>query len=777
MAIRNVTAKVWRGISLLCLILIAGGAMAENHVRVILDLSQTMRGNDGNRNAVLSTLLLHDLVAPNTDGGDSFAVLPFDTRWRWKNLSTPPAQTRPSIRATSGKRAEFVKSIKGLNYDARCTYFYPGLKKAIDDLKAKKPSASANQVIVLVTDGVPDNPCTLNRVPVGPPSRTEEKRRIIDELVPRINEAGIALYVLAFGNEAVRNKAFFDEITKKLAINTSIRIDPDGKKLIPHMRGIFEQAFGFETQKQVKLGSSPVPLDLNSKADPFRAAVLAHVPFGHLSNIDLKPPSKGNLNAHFPLCAKELGGSYCVQWVRSPGKGKYRLFGRFKKPAKGKVTVLIPVKLDLNIVPWNPKKKFPLPSFTIADRAMATKKFVFGASVTTKHGGVAPGDVTLEYRYSFLNPEGETLWSRWQAPPPNQTARDGAARIYPLPITFPANARDEGKGYDSQVEIVIRRGSAELLRKEGRQAHTVRVWPFLSLRPMPDAAYAGAGSLLEENQQGCAEFQFQVESGLSDEESFSITGEPDIPAAAKGPLDKARFSLDGIDLLPAGPLPSGSTAAESWPKGLNRTLADLQDTHSMCVTLGRPLKGVDRPIIIETRFRLNASPYDDYDVVAPFRFKIRVGKPSAWARYGAVGLMTLIALLVLFLLYYTRFRPILPGDFRYRLWVDGEDSRPPAEATGLPRVSAFRRALGMSYRYDIQAADGQQIANLRPTRKGALFTLDTDTGAMVTPLEGGETLQPRGRFSGGRSWSIEAGRDYRIETENRRWLFRTEYAS
>nr|VFK58069.1 MAG: von Willebrand factor type A domain-containing protein [Candidatus Kentron sp. UNK]VFK68238.1 MAG: von Willebrand factor type A domain-containing protein [Candidatus Kentron sp. UNK] len=770
---------LWIGLLLLSTV---GEAMAENHVRVILDVSQSMvsspsrKGNDDNRNAILATLLLHDLVAPNTAGGDSFAVIPFDKNWRWKRLDAPPAQTRSSIKAISGKRARFVKSIKALKYNAQCTYFYPGLKKALDELKAERPSSYANQVIVLITDGVPDDLCRLNGKPVGPPTRQEEKRLIIDELVPRLDEAGIALYVLAFGNEAVKNRRFFDEITRPLAINAPIRIDPDGKGLISHMRTIFEQAFGFETRRPVELRSRPVPLDLNSKANPYRAAVLVHVPVGHLSNIDLKPPPRGKLNARSPLCVREpvVEGSYCVQWVRSPDKGKYRLSGRFRKPAKGEVTVLRPVELDLHVAPWKPKRKFPsLPTFKVTDKAMAERRFVFGASVTTRYGGVAPGDVTLEYRYSFLNPEGETIWSRWRAPPSNKAYRAGPARIIPLPITFPANARDEGKGYDSQVEIVIRRGSAELVRKKGRQAHTVRVWPFLSLKPLPDAAYAGAGSLLEENQQGCAEFRFQVRSGLSGEESFSITGRPDIPASARGPLDKAQFSLDGIDLLPANLQPPGSAATESWSKGLNKTLADLQDAHRLCVTLGRPLKGIDRPIIIGTHFRLNASPYDEYDVVKPFRFKIRVDEPNIWDRYGGIGLMALLTLLSLLLLYYTRFRPDMPADFRYRLWADGEDSRPPSEANKLPPVSSVRRVLGMSYRYDIKSMDGEFVAELRPTRKGSLFTLDTGAGTMVSPLESeGGLLQPKGR-----SYVIEAGRDYRINTGERRWLFRTEYAS
>nr|VFK12557.1 MAG: von Willebrand factor type A domain-containing protein [Candidatus Kentron sp. LPFa] len=758
----------WLVIGLL-LLSTMGEAMAENHVRIVLDVSGSMRTNDSSRNAILATLLLHDLVSPNTDGGDSFAVLPFNKKWRWEDPGIPPVQSGSSIKATSGKRARFVKSIKALKYNAQCTYFYPGLKKALDELKTEKPSDYANQVIVLVTDGVPSNQCNSS----GTHTLQEEKRLIIDELVPRFNKVGIALYVLAFGNKVVGNRIFFDEITKQLAINAPIKIDPDGKGLVSNMRTIFEQAFGFETKKPVTLGSKkPRTLNLNKGMDPYRTAVVAHVPLGHLSNINLKAPPTMKLNAKDPLCARESGGSYCVQWVQSPDKGRYRLSGVFKKSAKGRVTVLRPVELDLRIVPWNPKRKFPsLPAFTIDDRAMATRKFVLGASITTKHGGVAP-DVNLEYRYSSLNPEGKIIWRKWRAPPPNRVDRNSAARIYPLPTTFPVNAREKGKTYDSRVEIVIRRGSAELLRRTDSQAHVMQVWPFLSLKPRPNPA--STGNPLKANQEGCASFTFSLQSDFPQEKSFPITGDLKIPNNASGLLDKTRFSLDGIDLTTA-PQPSDPAAAttESWSKGLDRTLAELAKPHRMCVTLGRPRQGAaNKPIMVTTGFTLNQAPYDEYDVVRPLRFKIRMAKIGVRDRYGAMGLVGLLALLSLLLLYYARFRPVMSEDFRYRLWTDSEGSHLPPEANRLPPVSSLRRVLGISYRYDIKSVDGQPVARLRPTRDKQLFVLDMDAGTMIKPMEGNDTLQPKGH-----SWAIEAGRDYRIDTGERRWIFRTEYAS
>ena len=96
-----------RGLAALCALLIALAwpaiaAAGEDHARVVLDVSGSMKGNDPDRLALLSTLLLHDLMM--LEGDDTFQVIPFDTAasWQW-GVKGPPSTTGPP--ATSRMRA------------------------------------------------------------------------------------------------------------------------------------------------------------------------------------------------------------------------------------------------------------------------------------------------------------------------------------------------------------------------------------------------------------------------------------------------------------------------------------------------------------------------------------------------------------------------------------------------------------------------------------------------------------------------------------------------
>ena len=76
----------------------ASAGAQQVHVRVVLDLSQSMTTNDPGRMAILSTILLHDLVRANTSLGNTFEVIPFDLDWQWSDPSAPPPVSRQILR-------------------------------------------------------------------------------------------------------------------------------------------------------------------------------------------------------------------------------------------------------------------------------------------------------------------------------------------------------------------------------------------------------------------------------------------------------------------------------------------------------------------------------------------------------------------------------------------------------------------------------------------------------------------------------------------------------
>src|SRR6185295_13944927 len=215
----------------------ASPAQAETHVRVVLDTSQSMRTNDPARLATLSTLLLHDLAQTNSTLGDSFEVVPFHPTQRWASpADPPPIGTGPRLRADYRNRTALARSLGALAYDARWTYWYPGLREATAELEATPGGAADGRVLVLVTDGLPEDL-----------TRDAEEERIRKDLLPRLRAAGIRLYVLGFGPEAAPHRAFFDELVNGpggVSLG-KVFVDPDGSRLVENMIELFSQGFGY----------------------------------------------------------------------------------------------------------------------------------------------------------------------------------------------------------------------------------------------------------------------------------------------------------------------------------------------------------------------------------------------------------------------------------------------------------------------------------------------------------------------------------------------------
>src|ERR1700694_2561100 len=179
-------ARLTGALAFLVFCLAASLAFAADHVRVILDTSGSMAGNDPPHLAVLSTILLYDLAHPNLSLDDTFAVMPFDRAMPFWRSGPPPGTQKPWIRAARDKRAEFVNTVKAVEYNAPHTYYFPYLLSAISDLK-QQGGPNDRRVIVLVTDGVPEDP---------------DPGMIQRELVPELQRHNMRLYILALGRQA-----------------------------------------------------------------------------------------------------------------------------------------------------------------------------------------------------------------------------------------------------------------------------------------------------------------------------------------------------------------------------------------------------------------------------------------------------------------------------------------------------------------------------------------------------------------------------------------------
>jgi hypothetical protein len=444
------------------LIIISLPAIAtNNHVRVVLDISKSLSSTrhpekgwptDPKRLAILSTILLYDLAQPNPSLGDSFEVIPFDQNWNWSN--EPPESKRPAIKIKPGEqRKKFISILNQLKYNGEKTYYYPSLLRAIEDLKNTPNPKQDIRTLVLVTDGLPEKEI-----------RGQEAQLIRKNLIPLLEKHQIHLYILAFGKEAYKNQAFFNNlIISSDGINHlgEFLIDKDGDKLLLHMIKIFSSNFGFTFQKPQTLPKVS-KLNLEGNIVPSRVAVIVYTNYSKkIPLLRLTPPRLGRLNAPDGIkSASEKGGSYSLQWVLSPNRGKYKFRTNINK---GSVAILRPSNVELQVLPAPPDTNQ-------TEWALAGKKQHFKVLVKSATGAKGdPGEVKLSYTpfgENIPDPLGQTL-----APPPEASIVTQDGRIYDIMVQFPKHPQNSKKDYVGYLKLEAHRG----LAKVGANQHRILI--------------------------------------------------------------------------------------------------------------------------------------------------------------------------------------------------------------------------------------------------------------------------------------------------------------
>jgi len=741
----------------LLLVAVAMPAAAARHVRVVLDLSRSMRNNDPGRLAILSTLLLHDLARPNTTTGDTFEVIPFDLAWQWPNPAAPPPVSRQArIAAQSGRRADFARALLALPYDAKMTYFYPGIAAALEDLEQVNGGAYDIRTIVLITDGVPEAP-----------TRDAELQHIRNELAPRLEQEGIRLYVLAFGGEADTNRDFFNSMVRS-AQGTQLGdyfVDPHGTQLLSYMLEIFSRSFGYSRDTAHPLPGTSA-LDLELRTTPEQVAVTVFSARPQPPQLRLTPPPGGSVNsAEGVQSAGVNGGSYSLAWVWSPNAGSY---GFASDVSSGSVAVLRPTRLTLDIVPAPPHKQ--------AERALAGTPFPLRVIVRSPTGAQGdPGPVDLSFR-TFgprVQKAGEPPSYEWDNPRSAPPAGPGVAtpqgRTYDIVADFRENPKDPSKVYAGYLEVEARRGAAVVGARIGPRAHRVEVHPLLSISPLPLSDYASSNAL-ERGQQACAQFTFHLNAGRlphTERPRYPIRAALIAdPALLERELHEASFMLDGQTLEVEGK-PGAQQGA--WFKG--RTLApnELLGPHEVCVKIGKPAAGdLSRPLQLTVAATLLEDPYDEFRAVQPFTLKVLVSPPTFLERWRVVFLATMVLLGVGGLLWYLRDRPAVPSDLGYA--VGREDSTAPLASRDLDERPTLARLLGLTGESVVVApGEDRALGRVRPV-DAELYQLRPARGVHVEPVNGDEQVALNRGLA-----TLAVNCLYRLRSERGSYLFRLEY--
>ncbi|WP_339073923.1 vWA domain-containing protein [Teredinibacter turnerae] len=184
----NILARFRGFLSLLCVFsLLAGGAQAQTpapaDVRLVIDVSGSMKRNDPNNLRQPAVDLLVQLLPEGSRAG----VWTFG---KWVNMLVPHRDVTDPWRATAQDKASEINSV-GL-----FTNIGEALEKAT--FEGAEGGAEFRKSIILLTDGMVD-------IDKSPEQNKREWRRIADEVIPRLKEAGVTVHTIALSANADTN--------------------------------------------------------------------------------------------------------------------------------------------------------------------------------------------------------------------------------------------------------------------------------------------------------------------------------------------------------------------------------------------------------------------------------------------------------------------------------------------------------------------------------------------------------------------------------------------
>jgi len=718
---------------LLCCAPMSGSA--ASHVRVILDTSGSMKSNDSPRLAILSALLLYDLTHMNLSMDDSFAVLPFDLGMRSWTSGPPPVVGSRWIRAAHNKRSEFVNAIRSIEYKAPNTYYFPYLLAALTDLQ-QAGSRDDQRVIILVTDGVPEDP---------------DREIIRRELLPQVQRENIKLYVLALGPQATPHQDAIREVLGGSSSAGQLLVDPDGTMLPQKMIEIFSRSFGY-TAESGTMNAPSVTVDLEGRQTPDRVAVVLFWRNAREPELRLRSVPDGDVNAPDGIrTGMVVGGSYATTWVLAPTPGPHRVNSL---SIGASLVVLRPATLMIEVQPMTAG----------AQTYSAISKTPLHLRVLVRPiGGTLgdPGPVQLSFQTHGPRQGTGFAWDGERLAPQGAGTGTSDGRYFYIAPVFLRGPTPPQSFYDGYLTIEVRRNESVIGALSGSQAYHLTVYPYLQLQPEPPSDYAkvnGQQRSLSRHELGCTSFKFHIEGNLPHPErpSYSFRAFVESAAASDIPVLGAEYTLDDEAIT------SDSTPRHrhsDWITGHVLSGNELQNgKHELCVLLEDPhLADVSQTVNLNVRFILLEAPYDGSQIVDPFNLKVLIVPANWFERYSAWLALALGTLLLLLQVWYQRFRPEIPSNLRLMI------GNPPVLTT-LGEGSLHQRWLGLIVNRQLLADDGnRRLGWLRPVTK-ELYALRPERKVQVEPAE----------YSG-REIIMAVNRYYHVKTESEEYDLRLQY--
>jgi hypothetical protein len=755
------------GVALGLALVSAGQVFAETppkHIRVIVDTSMSLHDNDPNGYVKTATAMFYDLAWKLLNVNDTFKVVLFDPKWG--KTPEPPESVGKQLAPGrgEGERSDFVQEMLNTEYESPWTYFSPCMYWAAKDLE-KEGGSNAQKIIVLVTDGVPDD------------HTIQFDQAKLKALVPELNRGGIKVYILAFGPSVAKNW-FDDTFQFGRAGGTSGEtfVGENASNLLDNMLEIFSRSFGYTRQNATNQSS----VDVTQGTTRERAVVVALYKPGDQPGFALTAPSgsavgsggrfevRGKPDPHPHKNKDARAVSYAFQWLTQPAKGSYGFKATGATPIQ--LAVLWPSALDIQLRAYgnNP-----------IDAVMADKPAPMEVVVSPSGGaGGDPGDIRVKFHLHYLkqNDDAET-----HADAQDHSAADTGkvitntsgtvmGKVFLIQPTFLSLDVAHGKVYQGYIDIKVTRGDSEtVLAQKGDQMYPVQVYPYVSFQPSPPslALKVGAREALRNGESGCNEFHFQLQgksnSLAEGNYTLGVRVEPAVPSGGGWRGARVKFDNQELDMA------SKSLWQASFPFDPSHLAAR---THSVCVQVGSPTRA-------ETNNNLTLhfgvwprtdERYQRLNVVDDLNARVSIEAPDFWHIWRP-WLLFLLTLLLMYLTYlFWRLRQVLPPDMAVSL-ADGAGKLTPAR---LGEASLMARWLGLPQDRQVIALSGDRtLGSVRPLTEELYVFVPAKGFGSVMVEENGEWRQREPRGDG--SWLLEAGKRYRVGTSSDSRYFRLEY--
>ena len=307
----------------LCLSICFNSALAQSDagpdVRLVIDVSGSMKGNDPNNLRQPAVELLVELLPEDSQAG----VWTFG---KWVNMLIPHKPVDSSWRETARAKSKQINSV-GLY-----TNIGEALEKAAYDISYADSNKTKD--IILLTDGMVD-------IDKDPAQNKGEWRRIVDEVTPKLKQAGYRVHTIALSKNADR------DLMDRLSVSTDGVADT--AESAEDLMKIFLKAF------DAAVPSEHVPLTdnafvIDSSVEEFTALIFRKQGNDETEIVTPDQQTWNKATTH-PELRWHRTPKYDLITVKRPLEGEWGVVGEIDPDSR--ITVVSNINLRLQPLPNN----------------------------------------------------------------------------------------------------------------------------------------------------------------------------------------------------------------------------------------------------------------------------------------------------------------------------------------------------------------------------------------------------------------------------------------